>query len=615
MAAIGDSFTAGIGAGEQLGDFVHRHNDWVCSRYDGTYPMMVLDKIGSSIDKFQYHACSGDRSMHIFDQANNLHNNDIDLVIMTAGGNDLCLAQMIKMCIMIPFYSEDQCNQVIAKAQENIDTILKDNLKQILEALDAKMAEDGIVVYNGYAEYFNEETDACTDDEIWYIPKKGPFTGLKLTKERRKKFNALVRGINDKIKTAIEEVKDSVSYKIGFSNWDPWPRNGVDGQYCSPSSTGEYPDKKQPDLQFFKLDTHVEPYLHDELRRREAEAAEALQSEEVRRKVEALKTRSIYESVLYKSPDPRAIARSKLDARAPEPPGCPGDDNPDTVPFPYNKLWDYFGLGAPDSMGKLFHPNEEGHRTIASFAMAKIVDLRAEILGVKSDTCTPSEKFTCWSGTGSKGYASVKRLDEHYGKFCDGVSPSTGSGEWTGKESYDKGTPDEHEFVVKLAEGAGNFDKALCKEAFARIIHGCDGGDHNPLNWKYGGEYQQGLFTYQINIKRDNRPPLIKEPYGSCFGTWYPFEASSVYKLKGKFRAGWSTWDWGQKTLLSNARSCVGGGLTQWKFKYYDEPDEDGMEWESSFRTVVWVGRCFKNEGVQKAAGGLTNGCSGTDVF
>lgn len=128
-------------------------------------------------------------------------------------------------------------------------------------------------------------------------------------------------------------------------------------------------------------------------------------------------------------------------------------------------------------MGKLFHPNEEGHRTIASFAMAKIVDLRAEILGVKSDTCTPSEKFTCWSGTGSKGYASVKRLDEHYGKFCDGVSPSTGSGEWTGKESYDKGTPDEHEFVVKLAEGAGNFDKALCKEAFARVIHGCDGGD------------------------------------------------------------------------------------------------------------------------------------------
>ena len=131
---------------------------------------------------------------------------------------------MIKMCIMIPFYSEEQCNEVIDKAQENIDTILKDNLVQVLEALDDKMAEDGIVVYNGYAEYFNEETDACADDEIWHIPKVGVLHGLPLTKERRARFNALVRGINGVLNEAIEEVRDSVSYKIGFSNWDPWPR-------------------------------------------------------------------------------------------------------------------------------------------------------------------------------------------------------------------------------------------------------------------------------------------------------------------------------------------------------------------------------------------------------
>ena len=55
------------------------------------------------------------------------------------------------------------------------------------------------------------------------------------------------------------------------------------------------------------------------------------------------------------------------------------------------------------------------------------------------------------------------------------------------------------------------------------------------MNWKFGGEYKQGLFTYQVNIKRQNRPTLIQEPYGTCKGTWYPFELSSVYKLKGKF--------------------------------------------------------------------------------
>lgn len=37
------------------------------------------------------------------------------------------------------------------------------------------------------------------------------------------------------------------------------------------------------------------------------------------------------------------------------------------------------------------------------------------------------------------------------------------------------------------------------------------------------------------------------------------------------------------------------------------------MEWEASFRTPVWVKRCFKKNGVQKAAGGLTDGCGGSD--
>jgi lysophospholipase L1-like esterase len=224
LVAIGDSFTAGIGSGDQLGDFIHKHNDWACSRYDGSYPMMVYDKIGSGVDKFQYHACSGDRSEHIFKQAEDL-DSDVDLLIMTAGGNDLCLAQMIKICIMIPLYSEENCNDVIAKAEENIDTILKDNLVQVLEAIDGKMADDGIVIYNGYAEYFEEDTDNCEEDQIWHVPKVGDgVIGLKLTKDRRRKFNSLVRGINRVIQEAIDEVKDGVDYHIGFANWDPWPR-------------------------------------------------------------------------------------------------------------------------------------------------------------------------------------------------------------------------------------------------------------------------------------------------------------------------------------------------------------------------------------------------------
>ena len=78
--------------------------------------------------------------------------------------------------------------------------------------------------------------------------------------------------------------------------------------------------------------------------------------------------------------------------------------------------------------------------------------------------------------------------------------------------------------------------------------------------------------------------------------------------------AGFSSWEWGQKTLLSSARNCVGGGITNWKFEYFDQPDEDGNEWSATFRTPIWVrNRCFKNNKVAFASGGFTNGCKGSD--
>ncbi|KAG7294072.1 hypothetical protein NEMBOFW57_004134 [Staphylotrichum longicolle] len=35
----------------------------------------------------------------------------------------------------------------------------------------------------------------------------------------------------------------------------------------------------------------------------------------------------------------------------------------------------------PDFFGRIFHPNEAGHNAIASFAIAKTIDLRAQVLG------------------------------------------------------------------------------------------------------------------------------------------------------------------------------------------------------------------------------------------
>lgn len=95
-AAIGDSFTAGIGSGNKLGSLLTA--DWKCSRYSYSWVQIVNQALGPSVRSFQYLACSGDRTPQIYDQVTKLEG-ELDLVMMTAGGNDLCLVCLILLCI------------------------------------------------------------------------------------------------------------------------------------------------------------------------------------------------------------------------------------------------------------------------------------------------------------------------------------------------------------------------------------------------------------------------------------------------------------------------------------------------------------------------------------
>lgn len=63
---------------------------------------------------------------------------------------------MIKTCVFRPFSGEQACTDVIAIAQKNLDNILKGNLEQLLEALNDKMNDNSIVVFNGYAQFVRD---------------------------------------------------------------------------------------------------------------------------------------------------------------------------------------------------------------------------------------------------------------------------------------------------------------------------------------------------------------------------------------------------------------------------------------------------------------------------
>ncbi|KZL63197.1 hypothetical protein CI238_12827, partial [Colletotrichum incanum] len=597
-AAIGDSFTAGIGAGNQLGQVFHNYNDWSCSRYDQSYPMLLNSAFGSAVEEFQFLACSGARSEGIYTQVTDKLGTDMNFVTLTAGGNDLCLAK------------------------ENIDNILKPNLKSILLKLNDNMADDSIVVFNAYGQYFNTDDDkTCTEQQYWAITgiliQYWFSKALPLTAELRKKFNGLVIGINDAIKDVVNDVSKNgnVKYKIEWlhyahsyfnsvADWDKWTYEGVRGQYCDPQGDGNYPDDKQPDLQFFKPDTRVRE--HTELRRKRGLEAYVPTQEEaaIMREYEELQRKdNIYDSSLWKSADPRAVARHRLSPRdTPSPPSCPGDNA--------GAIRKFIAMGITDSFGKNFHPNEKGHVTIASFAVDRLIKLRAEKLGKEANSCKVVDEFKCWQKDGSKGYAHPAVLDANYKDFCNTLDAPEHDVGWSIEKTYNEGTPDQSKFKIELTQNASEFDKDKCLEAFNKIIHSCDGSDsNNPMNWKFGGKWATGEYTYRVDIHRDNRPwPPPKEPVGDCRSE-YKVLFNSIFIHGG----GWATADFGQDTLKKQAGACIGSTPTHWKFWYYDKPDKDGNEWAASFNTPVFTrARCFNNDKVPNNSGGHVSGCGGT---
>lgn len=79
-------------------------------------------------------------------------------------------------------------------------------------------------------------------------------------------------------------------------------------------------------------------------------------------------------------------------------------------------------------------------------------------------------------------------------------------------------------------------------------------------------------------------------------------------KIHGR---GWASWDWGKETLRKQAWAChTRGGITAWKFEYYErDGNNEDWEWWSTF-TIPKAGsvnRCWNNLKFQRVAGGYTH--------
>ena len=570
----------------------------------------------------------------------------------STGANQPTQAAIIKECVFLPWRGEQACQDVLDKAQQNIDNILKPNIQTIIDELDSKMNTDGILVYNGYAPYFNTENEDCSDQEKqdwtfkqWWSLSYWTHTALPLNVGRRTKFNTLVDNINKAIKEVVEANDGTKSYRLAYGDWSGLPAR-MDGQMCSPRGSGHYPDKDQEALLFFKPDTHVheshyglrkrsgnltaeEEAMLDEFHQQQVDLeaknnARWFEEQEVyarEMKERYPQNQDLYDSLIFNSRNPRTVALQKLDPRAASPPNCPGDGQSGI-----GEAAEVLGLGLPDSFLSNFHPNERGHEAIAAVAFDTMVHKRAEVIDQPSKLCPVkrSEELLCSlkpkKGGKDKGHISHKLAVITHTDFCDKMDfPSSNQVEWKGEKQYQKDYPEEHWLRVTIkGSPAQSLDRAFCKESFDHLINRCDGNDsENPMNWKFGGKYIRGDFTFELEPTWAR--PMVVRMDGEC-NSHYWFD-SATYDMVG---SGWALNAQDVYNMQNVLGSC--SFTYQWKFEYCREDRSKchGFDWKFFYEGWPLIkARCIDNLKFAKAAGGgyihkynkpySDFGCAGSD--
>ncbi|GKU19782.1 unnamed protein product [Fusarium langsethiae] len=291
LAAIGDSYSAGIGAGDRLGsiyDALKSGSDFACARYDHAYPYLLNQdtRLGDpSKRKFQFVSCSGAVMKDVLEKQIPELDNGQDAITLSIGGNDVGLVNLLNSCIFqMSVFTPLQAAE--AKVIEEVDkdyAWAKDfdwdslsrgcegqieytkalatgndfgkNLDAVLTAAKKKLNNGAKIYVTGYAKFFDEDMTTECDKVTWttWLYKLANLAqpAEYLTTSRRKSMNNLVDLVNEQLEAAVNRAGDSVR----FIHYDPFVGK-FGGRYCEPGvdeSTSESNTRKG--LMFYELNT------------------------------------------------------------------------------------------------------------------------------------------------------------------------------------------------------------------------------------------------------------------------------------------------------------------------------------------------------------------------
>ncbi|MEU8771170.1 SGNH/GDSL hydrolase family protein [Streptomyces griseus] len=141
-AALGDSYSSGVGAGSYLSD------SGDCRRSTNAYP--YLWQAANSPASFDFVACSGATTSSVASSQLGVLNASTSLVSVTAGGNDVGFADVMQDCVLS---NEATCINSVNNAVSQMNTTLPGSLDALYDGIRARAPQAQVVVL-GYPRFY-----------------------------------------------------------------------------------------------------------------------------------------------------------------------------------------------------------------------------------------------------------------------------------------------------------------------------------------------------------------------------------------------------------------------------------------------------------------------------
>ena len=425
LASIGDSYSAGIGAGTLL-DASDKDK---CKRANSSYPYQLNQLLGEDSRRvFQFIACSGAVSSDILKEQVPRLGQDYQAITISAGGNDVGLVDVLEACIYAWRPGLD-CKGTLATTSEKIKNELPGNIERLIKAVKPKLSKDGTIYYTGYAKFFDTKTTEC-DSVSWAYWTSGldkPY----LTKDLRQQMNDLVESTN----LVLEKTVAAAGDQVVFVNYDRY-FGDLGGLFCEPGVKEPAPER--PFGLFFQWDSKDTPRKSGVFKSvngtesaspAQSGSVKTPQSEHVKNNRSPPTTRKedttprpnpkmeqptrrdvLYDAQVYgkhpralpypitkSSQAPASLQPGGVDSKTPSATTVPAEplqetaqshqnqkDNPTKITSPGQRIDDIEqkGILIPESAKKTFHPNILGHSVIAGLVYFKMAGQRAKALNI-----------------------------------------------------------------------------------------------------------------------------------------------------------------------------------------------------------------------------------------